>query len=294
MAKTEHAETLELEPGEDLLAAIKRAFANATKPEPVAVEPDLTGPSGRAWIAPTAEMRAKAAVEDPDFGPADGLLAAWVVEAPKEGNAIHSYWVSLADLSNAQDEITRTGATHEFVVFPITPGFQRNKVLVDAEKVDTLPEPIYAAQLICASHAEAGGVLKALIMDVIAGKTHLADEDAMIARFGADNVRSEARDNRRITAARERFDAAKHGVEIGAAIVTALEPGNATPAMLRAGLDMHGASIRALLKLLVDKGVISKAEIAEAVAEQTEEEVKRYQRDAGLPRTVKLNTKVDA
>lgn len=291
MAEHDHG-ALELEPGEDLMEAIKRAFKKAVAPEPVSVEPSLTGPAGRVWEAPVAKMRANAAAESGDFDGRDGMISAWIVEAPKEGEPVHSYWVSLADLSEARgDEIIRKGATHELVVFQMTPGHPRDLVLVDAERADTMQNPIYAAQLICSSHDEAKSVMGALLRDFVDGKVHPADEEAMIARFGEDNIRAEARDAKRIAAAKDRFEAAKTGIEVGAAIVVGLEPANGAPAMLRAGLDLHGASTRAVLKLLVEKGLLTKAEITEAVAAEAEDEVKRYERDAGLPRTVKLNAR---
>ncbi len=86
----------------------------------------------------------------------------------------------------------------------------------------------------------------------------------------------------------ERYLKAAHAVQSGVAMEMNRNPGQSSPKHLRTGLDTTKAEHSGLVKLLIDKGVITEPEYYKAMADAMETEKARY--EAHL--TEMLGTKV--
>jgi hypothetical protein len=76
---------------------------------------------------------------------------------------------------------------------------------------------------------------------------------------------------------RQRYRDAMHAVQSGVAMRIQVDPGHATPKDLRTGLNSAHVSVAALVGLLVNKGILSFDEYAEAVAAEAVAEKRRYE-----------------
>lgn len=86
-------------------------------------------------------------------------------------------------------------------------------------------------------------------------------------------------DQERIAAARARTTAAAHAMQSGvAAEMNAGMPAATEPKHLRVGVNMALIDSAAIARLLIRKGIITEVELAEALADQTEEEKRSYER----------------
>ena len=74
----------------------------------------------------------------------------------------------------------------------------------------------------------------------------------------------------------ERYRAAVHAMQSGVAMKMNYEPGETTPKHLRVGVNSAHVSIAALVKLLIDKGIITLDEYTAANADQMEIEAESY------------------
>lgn len=83
----------------------------------------------------------------------------------------------------------------------------------------------------------------------------------------------------------ERYLAAAHAIQTGVA-VAAMKAGGASkdvePKHLRVGINMAMVENAALTKLLVAKGIITDDEFCAALADQAEEEKRRYEAELGV------------
>jgi hypothetical protein len=86
-----------------------------------------------------------------------------------------------------------------------------------------------------------------------------------------------AEDEARIERALARYQAALHAVQSGVAAEMDLRPGPTEPKHLRTGVNAAMADHAGLVTLLIAKGVITKAEYYEAMANAMEEEKARYE-----------------
>lgn len=77
----------------------------------------------------------------------------------------------------------------------------------------------------------------------------------------------------------ERHRAAAHAMQAGVAMEMNISPGPTSPKHLRVGINSALVDQGALAKLLVDKGVITSLEYAEACATMMEGEKERYEKD---------------
>lgn len=80
-------------------------------------------------------------------------------------------------------------------------------------------------------------------------------------------------------AAWERYQAAAHKMQSGVAAKLPLQPDETTPKHLRVGVNSAMVETSALAKLLLDKGVFTRSEYMEAVADGMEAEAGRYQEE---------------
>lgn len=74
----------------------------------------------------------------------------------------------------------------------------------------------------------------------------------------------------------ERYLAAAHGMQSGVAAMMEFEPAETTPKHLRVGVNSAMVEHSALVLLLIEKGVISKEEFDEALADAMERERDDY------------------
>lgn len=75
----------------------------------------------------------------------------------------------------------------------------------------------------------------------------------------------------------QRYLAAAHAMQTGVKMQMELDPGPTTPKHLRAGVNSSLVNQGALVKLLVDKGIITDEEYLKAMADMMELEVKHYE-----------------
>lgn len=103
-------------------------FEPAKMRDNVALEPQVDGKHGRAWLADdAAALRALGKNADQHGG-----IATWIVEAPWAHPAWHSYLVialHLRSMPEHETAIYREGATHEILVFALNPDCNREKLI---------------------------------------------------------------------------------------------------------------------------------------------------------------------
>ena len=75
----------------------------------------------------------------------------------------------------------------------------------------------------------------------------------------------------------DRYLAAAHAVQSGVAMEMNRDPKPSSPKHLRTGLDTSKADHSGLVKLLIDKGIITEAEYYKAMADAMEAEKARYE-----------------
>ncbi len=75
----------------------------------------------------------------------------------------------------------------------------------------------------------------------------------------------------------ERYYAAAHAMQSGVAMKMNYDPSETTPKHLRVGVNSAMSDHGALVTLLIEKGVITKAEYFEAVAAAMEREAANYE-----------------
>ena len=75
----------------------------------------------------------------------------------------------------------------------------------------------------------------------------------------------------------DRYLAACHAMQSGVAVEMNSDPNPTTPKHLRVGINSALCDQAALVRLLVDKGILTEAEYTEAIAGEMEREVKRYE-----------------
>ncbi len=81
----------------------------------------------------------------------------------------------------------------------------------------------------------------------------------------------------------ERYKAAAHAMQSGVAFKMQREPnGDTTPKHLRVGVNSAMVDTSTIVKLLVDKGVITMDEWFKALADGMEAEVKLYESELGV------------
>lgn len=76
---------------------------------------------------------------------------------------------------------------------------------------------------------------------------------------------------------KERYLQAAHAMQTGVALEHARGSDDATPKHLRVGINSALVNDAALVRLLIDKGVLTLAEYERAVADQMEREVADYE-----------------
>lgn len=77
-------------------------------------------------------------------------------------------------------------------------------------------------------------------------------------------------DDERKQSARERYTAAGHAIQSGVAIQHATGSEDGSPKHLRVGVNLRAVDHAGLVKLLIDKGIITEVEYYEAMASQAE------------------------
>lgn len=78
--------------------------------------------------------------------------------------------------------------------------------------------------------------------------------------------------------AQDRYLAAMHVAQAGVGAKMQFDPSDTTPKFLRAGINSSLIQQGALVKILIDKGIITEVEWVTALADIAEEEVKLYER----------------
>ena len=76
----------------------------------------------------------------------------------------------------------------------------------------------------------------------------------------------------------ERYHAAAHACMTGAGYLVEKDPKVANPKHVRNGIDMRAVDTAALAGLLIEKGIITKVEYCEALANEAEAEQVRYEK----------------
>lgn len=84
-------------------------------------------------------------------------------------------------------------------------------------------------------------------------------------------------DDERIDVALGRYLAAAHAVQSGVAMLMNFDMAETTPKHLRVGVNSALVSVSTLGELLTQKGVITRVEYHEAMADAMEEEARRYE-----------------
>ena len=77
--------------------------------------------------------------------------------------------------------------------------------------------------------------------------------------------------------ARERYQRAAHAMQSGVAMEQARGGQDGNPKHLRTGINSMAVTDAALAKLLIARGVLTEEEYCEAVADEMEAEVRRYE-----------------
>lgn len=76
---------------------------------------------------------------------------------------------------------------------------------------------------------------------------------------------------------KERYDAAAHAMQSGVAFEMEQDPGPTSPKHLRVGVNAAMSDAGGLATLLISKGIFTREEYIEAVADSMEREVARYE-----------------
>lgn len=84
-------------------------------------------------------------------------------------------------------------------------------------------------------------------------------------------------DQERINIAVARHERASHAMQSGVAVEQGRGSDDGSPKHLRVGINVALVDHAALVKLLIDKGLISEVEYAEVTADGMEREVARYE-----------------
>ena len=85
-------------------------------------------------------------------------------------------------------------------------------------------------------------------------------------------------DQRRIEQAKERYNAAAHGMQTGVAVMMERGDGKATtPKHLRVGVNSAMVETSVLAQILIDKGIVTQVEFIEMLALKMEQERDLYQ-----------------
>lgn len=79
----------------------------------------------------------------------------------------------------------------------------------------------------------------------------------------------------------ERYHSACHAMQTGVAIKMARGSKDTEPKHLRVGINSAMVTDAAIAKLLIEKGIFTREEYVKAVADEMEEEVKRYEQELG-------------
>lgn len=77
------------------------------------------------------------------------------------------------------------------------------------------------------------------------------------------------------------YEAAQHAMQTGVAQEMEHRPGPTAPKSLRVGINTALCDHAALVRLLVDKGVSTDAEYVDAITDEMNLEVERYERSLG-------------
>jgi hypothetical protein len=99
--------------------------------------------------------------------------------------------------------------------------------------------------------------------------------------MGSDEKDLSPEDRKRIEAADKRYYDAAHGVQAGVGMWMDLDPVLFTPRHLRVGIDTQKADLWGLARLLMKKGILTRAEYHEAMADAMEEERARWEKEIG-------------
>lgn len=75
---------------------------------------------------------------------------------------------------------------------------------------------------------------------------------------------------------RDRYAAAMHAMQTGVAFSMPIDPKATEPKHLRVGVNVAMCDHAALVRLLAEKGVITRAEYFKAIADEAEAEAARY------------------
>lgn len=88
----------------------------------------------------------------------------------------------------------------------------------------------------------------------------------------------------------DRYQRAAHAMQSGVATEMGINPGPTSPKHLRVGVNAAMRDTSSLVKLLIEKGLITEGEFYKALADGMEEEVRRYEEHLStkLGRPVKL------
>jgi hypothetical protein len=89
-------------------------------------------------------------------------------------------------------------------------------------------------------------------------------------------LRSEDAMSERTERAQARYEAALHAVQTGVAYEMEKDGHSTQPKHLRVGIDARACDHAALVRLLIEKHVITKAEYLDAIADEMEREQQRY------------------
>jgi len=77
--------------------------------------------------------------------------------------------------------------------------------------------------------------------------------------------------------ARERYARAAHAMQSGVAMEQSRGGQDGTPKHLRTGVNSMAVTDAALAKLLIERGIFTEEEYCEAIADEMEAEVRRYE-----------------
>ena len=86
----------------------------------------------------------------------------------------------------------------------------------------------------------------------------------------------------------KRYLAAAHGMQTGVAYELEKDPSSATPKHLRVGINSAMVEFGALVKLLVDKGIITEAEFMRELADAMERERDAFEKRLSAQYGVKV------
>jgi len=93
-----------------------------------------------------------------------------------------------------------------------------------------------------------------------------------------DKNHAEVADEERIAELALRYTVAMHRMQTGVALLMNFDPKPTEPKHLRVGVNSAMSDQAALANLLIAKGIISRLEYAEAVAESAEQEAAHYEK----------------